>query len=282
MAKPPKKTKHAGKLGDILVILLFFIGVGIFAYPFVSQAINSITTQIRLNNDRDVAKQNAKQQAAKQKAQNEELRANGMKPNVDVFKQTGKVSRTQSYLQKHLIGAVTIPGLKVNIPLYDVLNDTVMQVGAGVLNGTSYPTGGKGNHTVVTAHSGIPNKTLFTDLEDMKKGDLFLLTVGEKTMAYKVFKIQTIEPTETDKLQIEADKDLATLMTCTPYMVNSHRLLVTGYRVPYTPAVAKAVKVAKDRAWWWWLAILAIAVALLALAIWLIWRRAKKKTPKSV
>ena len=110
-----------------------------------------------------------------------------------------------------------------------------MEKAAGHLEGSSLPVGGENTHAVITAHRGLPSAALFTDLDKMKKGDHFLLHVLDDTLCYEVDQISTIEPKETDALSVEEGMDLVTLVTCTPYGVNSHRLLVRGHRVPYDP-----------------------------------------------
>lgn len=260
---------------NLLVLLVFFTGLGIFAYPFVASGINTVRTQIRQQNSRADAEINAKRQAAKKKAENEDLAANGLRPSGDVFKETGK-SASAKYLNKHLIGAVAIPSIDLYVPLYDLTNEALLQSGATVLGGTSYPTGGPSTHTVISAHAGLPTKQLFTNLPKVKVGQRFILTVGKKRLAYKVEKIDVVLPKDVSKLQIEPGRDLATLMTCTPYGVNSHRLLVTGKRVPLKKVEAESIDDTAKRQWWQ--AIAKIAAALLALIIFIIlvirtWRK---------
>lgn len=274
MAK--KKRKKATLFTDLLVIIVFFIGLAVFAYPFVARAVNFVVVEYRLKRDAETAKKNAAAREKAQKEFNKRLAETGMRPNADVFRQPGKGIQDVSALKKHLIGAVTIPKLKVNVPLYDTVSDTLLASGAVVLPGTSYPTGGKSTHTVISAHSGVPSKTLFDDLEDLKKGQQFIITVNDKHLAYKVHQIKVIEPDDTSSLKIEAGRDLATLMTCTPVGINSHRLLVTGHRVPYSEATAKEADRGNRRAWWQNIGIIAAAVAAVALVITLIVRAVKK------
>ncbi|MCI1987216.1 MAG: class C sortase [Lactobacillus sp.] len=264
MAKRRHKT-----VGDVIVLLIFFAGLAIFAYPFVANAVNNVAVQWRLREDREQAAKNVAKQAAAQKAYNAELAQNGLRPNADKFKTGRTRSASAAYRQKHLLGAVTIPTLKVNLPLYDTTNETLLQSGAVVLPGTSYPRGGTSTHTVISAHSGLPTKQFFTNLEDMKKGDRFVLTVGKKHLAYQVDRIRVVKPSQVDALKIEPGRDLATLMTCTPYMINSHRLLVTGHRVPYTADLAKQAHNSDERRWWqsWLLIAAAIAAAVLLIGL---------------
>ncbi|MDT0901799.1 class C sortase, partial [Staphylococcus pseudintermedius] len=123
--------------------------------------------------------------------------------------------------------------------MFDTTNDLFLAKGTSLLEGTSYPTGGKSTHAVISGHRGLPSAKLFTDLPDLKKGDVFFIEINKRTLAYEIDQLKVVEPTETEDLLIEKDKDLVTLLTCTPYMINSHRLLVRGHRIPYTPKMAK-------------------------------------------
>lgn len=132
------------------------------------------------------------------------------------------------------IGYVSVPKLLIEIPIYAGTSESVLHKGAGHLESTSLPVGGEGTNTVITAHRGLPTARLFTDLDKMEKGDVFYIRNIKETLAYRVTDIKTVEPQDISTVRIEEGEDLATLLTCTPYMVNSHRLLVTGERMPYT------------------------------------------------
>ena len=137
-----------------------------------------------------------------------------------------------------IIGIVKIPKIGVKLPIYHGTSRDVLARGAGHLYGTDLPVGGKNRHTVITAHTGLPTATMFDGLIDMKRGDYFYIDVQGDTMRYRVFRISVVDPQDISLLQREPGRDLATLLTCTPYGVNSHRLLVTGYRVLPDPAHA--------------------------------------------
>ena len=132
-----------------------------------------------------------------------------------------------------MMGYVQIPKISVKIPIYHTTNEDVLQKAAGHLPGSSLPVGGEGTHAVISAHRGLPSAALFTDLDKLEEGDTFLLSILNDTLCYQVDQITVVEPTQTDALAAEEGKDLVTLLTCTPYGVNSHRLLVRGHRVPY-------------------------------------------------
>ncbi|WP_390408207.1 class C sortase [Lacticaseibacillus jixiensis] len=273
----------SNKLKDLLVWAIFCLGLGIFAYPFVANAYHTVHTHIQTQRRQAVAKRNAEQAATARKQANADLAANGIRPSGDVFKRDATGNSAQAYLNQHLIGAVTIPDINVSIPLYDTTNATLLESGATVLANTSFPSGGKNTHTVISAHSGLPTKELFTDLPKLKRGQQFILTVGKRHLAYQVDRIQTILPTDINALKIESGRDLATLMTCTPYGVNSHRLLVTGHRVPYSAKTASARDNAATKqlhhAWYW---LIGAALAAIVALVWLVrmFRRGKHK-PKA-
>lgn len=135
-----------------------------------------------------------------------------------------------------LIGYIEIPKINVNLPIYHGTSEEVLQTGIGHLMGSSFPVGGNGAHAVLTGHSGVAGKRLFSDLDQLAPGDMFFLHVLGDTLAYQVVEINTVLPYETDLLLADPDQDLCTLVTCTPYGVNSHRLLVRGSRVAYEEA----------------------------------------------
>ena len=132
-----------------------------------------------------------------------------------------------------MMGYVQIPKIDIKIPIYHTVSTEVLEKAAGHLEGSSLPVGGADTHTVISAHRGLPSAALFTDLDKLKEGDHFLISVLDQILCYEVDQISVVEPSETEALKVEEGKDLATLLTCTPYGVNSHRLLVRGHRVEY-------------------------------------------------
>lgn len=135
-----------------------------------------------------------------------------------------------------IMGTVEIPCIRLELPIYHGTSQAVLEKGAGHLFGTSLPVGGKSTHSVITGHTGLGKARLFTDLTELKKGDLFYISVLSKNLAYRVDQISVIKPEDTEKLQIVEGRDQVTLMTCTPYGINSHRLLVRGSRTKYQKA----------------------------------------------
>ena len=134
-----------------------------------------------------------------------------------------------------IMGSVEIPRIGIRLPVFHTTAEEILEQGAGHLEGSSLPVGGEGTHAVISAHRGLPSAALFTDLDKLEEGDHFLLHVLDETLCYEVDRILVVEPEETDGLAVEEGKDLVTLLTCTPYGVNTQRLLVRGHRVPYDP-----------------------------------------------
>ncbi|MBQ8834334.1 MAG: class C sortase [Oscillospiraceae bacterium] len=135
-----------------------------------------------------------------------------------------------------IMGYVEIPLIKVNLPIYHGTDSETLDAGIGHLLGTSLPVGGNSTHTVLTAHSGMANQKLFSDLDKLKKGDVFYLRVLDENLAYQVEEINTVLPHESELLEITEGEDYCTLVTCTPFGINTHRLLVRGTRIPYEEA----------------------------------------------
>lgn len=130
-----------------------------------------------------------------------------------------------------IMGIIEIPAIDVSLPIYHGSDESVLQKGAGHLEGSALPTGDVGNHTVITGHTGLPSAMLFTDLDELVLGDRFYLEILDQVYTYEVTNIYVVLPSETEHLEVQSDKDLVTLVTCTPYGVNSHRLLIQGERV---------------------------------------------------
>ena len=141
-----------------------------------------------------------------------------------------------------IMGIVEIPKIDIKLPIYHTTREDVLQVAAGHLEGSSLPVGGASTHAVISAHRGLPSASLFTDLDKLEEGDHFLIHVLNETLCYEVDKISVVKPEETSGLAVEEGKDLVTLLTCTPYGVNTERLLVRGHRVEYVEQEVEAEK----------------------------------------
>ena len=206
-------------------------------YPFYINAVNDFIDQKRME---EVQEQNIKQnkeqvRKAKErmKKRNEELKKNGLVPKAPKFTNDNERKIvSDEYIRKHLIGAISVPSIEVTLPLFDTTNEKLLQEGATVLQGTSFPTGGIDTHSVISAHSGLPEKKLFTDLEDVKIGEIFVITLFEEKLAYEVDKIDVVEPRDTSVIDIEPGRDIVTLLTCTPFWNLSRDSCLSAKKTP--------------------------------------------------
>ncbi|MDT2857881.1 class C sortase [Lactococcus lactis] len=241
------KTERATLALKVVMILLFFSGIVTFFYPFLASAVNSFHDQSvieKFQRDYALLNENQKKERMDEIAnENKKLLEDNKLTNIpgmglieDPFESSLENIQNveKSYFRKHMLGAIFIPTINVSLPLYDETNDVLLDNGATLLQGTSYPIGGPSTHSVITGHSGLPDKRIFTDLNKLKKGDMFYIEILDEKLAYRIETFQTVLPTQLNSLKIIDNQDLVTLITCTPYMVNTHRLLVTGVRVPYS------------------------------------------------
>lgn len=234
-------SKSTGKKKIWPLVILFIAGFVIMMYPMVS----NYYYRIEANNQILEFTENAKSLD-----QNEVLRrielAEGYNSTLDPSKladpytekeKEGIAEYARMLEVKEKLGFVEIPKIDTNLPIYAGTSFDVLNKGVGHLEGTSLPIGGKSTHTVLTAHRGLPSARLFRDLDKLQKGDIFYIHNIQTVLAYEVDQILTVEPSNFDPVLVVDDKDYATLLTCTPYMINSHRLLVRGHRVPYVAPV---------------------------------------------
>lgn len=175
-----------------------------------------------------------------------------------------------------IMGYIEIPSLDVSLPIYHGISEEVLQVAVGHIEGSSLPVGGKSSHCVLSGHRGLPSAKLFTDLNKMNEGDIFLLKVLDETLTYQVDQILTVKPENTSDLEIVEGCDYCTLMTCTPYGINTHRLLVRGHRIENLPEDAYSSADATQIEPLWVAPVIAAPI-LLILLIWLFVSPGKKK-----
>ena len=232
----------------ILLMLVFVIGLSLLLYPIISEKWNA------KHQSRAVI-QYAEQVAKIDKNQYEDLWNTAWEYNRELTKKDNRYAldeeekvRYESLLNvggTGIMGYVEIPELAITLPVYHGTDEAVLQIAAGHLEWSSLPVGGEGSHCVVSGHRGLPSAKLFTDIDKMVEGDLFMFRVLDEILTYEVDQILIVEPHELQALQIEEGKDYCTLVTCTPYGINTHRLLVRGHRVE-NPAEAKIVRVTSD------------------------------------
>lgn len=173
---------------------------------------------------------------------------------------------------------VAIPAIDVRLPVYHGTSEATLQKGLGHLYGSALPTGGEGFHSVITGHTGLTTATLFDDLVDVQIGDaIYVSTFGER-MKYQVYGTEIVLPDETDSLRAEAGRDLLTLVTCTPYGINTHRLLVHAERVPMDPEEAQVLDESTSTVQWWMWVLGAVSLVILVGLTWWLMRERKKQT----
>ena len=218
------------------IAILFFSGLCLTLYPFVSNLIaQSHASQAIAAYDEQVAEMDQEQiDAAKEAVRkyNEQLNAA-----VEASAMQGEdgISYLDLVDVGESIGFIEIPKIDVYLPIYSGTGEDVLQKGVGHLAESSYPIGGTSTHSVLTGHRGLPSAVLFTDLDKLEEGDVFYLHVLDEVLAYKVDQIKVVLPEETQDIGIVEGKDYCTLVTCTPYAINTHRLLVRGERTEYIP-----------------------------------------------
>lgn len=234
------------KIADIVRMIVLFVAISVLLYPTVSNYLyerNSSTIISDYDKIVDTASiQERESMLAAARQYNEHLKMN-QKAIVDGFIDHTIMDEEYESLLNHagdgMMGYISIPKIKVLLPMYHGTMEKVLQIGTGHLMGTSLPVGGDSTHAVVTGHRGLPSKMLFTDLDQLIEGDIFYVKVLGETMAYQADQILTVLPEETEALDIVEGQDYVTLLTCTPYAVNTHRLLVRGKRISYEEAVQK-------------------------------------------
>ncbi|HEL0658038.1 TPA: class C sortase [Streptococcus equi subsp. zooepidemicus] len=265
--------------------LLFTLGIGIVMFPIVSQISYYVASHQNINQfERTVSKldtSDIEHRIALARAYNETLSRRPFLIDPFTKKQKEGLKAYARMLEAHeQIGHVTIPSIGVDIPIYAGTTATVLEKGSGHLEGTSLPIGGRSTHAVLTAHRGLPTARLFTDLNKVKKGDTFYVTNIKETLAYKVDSIRVVYPTALDAVRVVDGKDYVTLLTCTPYMINSHRLLVRGERasLPSQKVKRASATLVPYYQYYQWLTylVLVLVVILLMIAFTKYHRRTKQ------
>lgn len=234
-------------LSTIILVLVFFVGLLVMLYPTISDYWNE-KRQSKAIVDYQSAVENMKEEdysAIFKEAENYNKKLASMNyPLINGVKLEG-YDDILNINGNGMMGYITIPKIKVELPLYHGVSDAVLNVATGHLQGTSLPVGGKSTHCVLSAHRGLPSAKLFTNLDKMAVGDVFTLTVLDRVLTYEVDDIKVVLPYEVNNISIEPGKDYCTLVTCTPYGINTHRLLVRGKRIA-TVEPEKVITVVTD------------------------------------
>ena len=235
-------------LSTIILILIFLVGLSLLLYPTVSDYWNSLhQSRAIAQYSEEVANLDNEQYdklSAQAEAYNEMLIGKAQR---FVLSEEEKAQYEQllDLSGTGIMGYIEIPEIKCSLPIYHGTDEAVLQIAIGHIEGSSLPVGGPGTHAVLSGHRGLPSAKLFTDLDKLDTGDTFILRVLDETLTYEVDQILIVEPHELAALEIEPDKDYCTLVTCTPYGINTQRLLVRGHRVE-NQEQAQAVRVTAD------------------------------------
>lgn len=227
------KRKH---ISTIFIILIFLVGLGFISYPTVSNLWN------QAHQSRAIATY-SKQVEMLDDSENKKMLRAARKYNKSLLKKSDHWKLSKKDKKKYeslldvsgtgIMGYIEVPKIDCSLPIYHGTDEGALQIAIGHLEGSSLPVGGKSTHCVLSGHRGLPSARLFTDLDQMEEGDIFILNILGRKLAYEVDQIKVVLPEEMSDLEIEEGKDLCTLVTCTPYGINTHRLLVRGHRTEY-------------------------------------------------
>lgn len=253
-------------MSTIIAVLIFIAGLSLLLYPTVSNYFNSLhQSKVVANYSDKMKKMDKKEKQAeinRAKAYNKTLVLNDARftPTEEQLAEYKSILNADGL---GMMGYIVIPKIHLKLAISHTVDASVLQVGVGHLEGSSLPVGGKSTHCVLSSHRGLPSAKLFTELDLLKEGDIFYLHVYDQVLSYEVVKIATIEPDDYSLFEIEEGKDLCTLFTCTPYGINTQRLVVRGQRVDNTVDASKlhsdAIEINKY--------VVAICIAVLILCI---------------
>ncbi len=272
------KKKH---ISTIIIALIFLAGLGFLLYPTVSNLWN------RAHQSRAIATY-TKQVEKLDDSQNKEMLKAARKYNKSLLKKSDHWKLSKKDKKKYeslldvsgtgIMGYIEVPKIDCSLPIYHGTDEGALQIAIGHLEGSSLPVGGKSTHCVLSGHRGLPSARLFTDLDQMEEGDVFVLNVLGRKLAYEVDQIKVVLPDEMSDLEIVQGKDLCTLVTCTPYGINTHRLLVRGHQTKYIEeTVVRVQKEAEKKETGIWLLAGGGAVFLIIIIIVVVKRRRKRR-----
>ncbi|MDL2324679.1 class C sortase [Ruminococcaceae bacterium OttesenSCG-928-A16] len=274
-------------LGNLVIFLVAIVGVGLLVYPhlgfLLAQKNSSYVIQEYDSTLASMDDAERKQQLAQAASYNSQL-AGGIV--ADPFA-AGDTAENEEYtsvlnLGGGMMGHIRVPKINIDIPIYHGTAGATLLAGVGHLQGSALPVGGAGTHCVLTGHTGLDTAKMFTDLTELALGDEFYLYTMDEVLAYRIDHIVVVEPSDTTHLQPVPGQEYATLVTCTPYGINSHRLLVRGTRVPYTPqqlqqAIAQTKAVLSKEALLFMVGVGALCVLVLVFVVVVVLKRLRKK-----
>lgn len=229
-----KKTKKKLNITNLILVCMLVVGAFLLTYPTFADWWNSFhATRVISNYVQQIENMDTEEF--------EQIRAEAVAYNERLLHETNRYIQSDEQLAEYnslldvtgkgVMGYIDIPKIRVTLPIYHTTEESVLQVAIGHIPGTSLPVGGESTHCVLTGHRGLPSAKLFTDIDRLVEGDTFQMQILDETLTYEVDQIREVLPAELNELQIEEGKDYCTLVTCTPYGINTHRLLVRGHRV---------------------------------------------------
>lgn len=222
------------KLSNALIILVLITGLSLFLYPMVSDYVNSKHMSRAIQSYEQAVSSGMSENTIEEYFRKADEYNRILAATDGAFYHPDTVSGYRETLDvtgTGIMGYITIDKIKVELPVYHSVDPNVLQIAVGHLPGTSLPVGGAGTHSVLSGHRGLPSSKLFTDLDKLEPGDIFYITILNRVFSYQIDQVKTVLPTDVDDLQPEWGRDYCTLMTCTPYGINSHRLLLRGVRM---------------------------------------------------
>ncbi len=270
-------------LSTVILVLVFLAGLGLVMYPTVSDLVNKAHQSVAIDDYEKKISNMTKDDFHKiledARLYNHTITTNEFPRNESDLEGNDEYKAAVNPSGNGMIGYLKIDSIKLRIPIYHTTKESVLQKAVGHIPTTSLPVGGKGTHAVLTGHRGLPSARLFTDLDKVRTGDIFYIYVLDDILAYKVDLIKTVLPAQVNDLQIVPGKDYVTLVTCTPYGINTHRLIVRGERVPYEEAVEqqKSVEPVVGKLPQEQVAVLAVAPVLVLLLIIILILKKKKR-----
>ncbi len=288
------------KLALISILLVFIVGLGVMSYPLLSSVINNYGTRNEANTYLEKSEKMSSDEVEELFKQAETYNRS-LTNNViltDPFDKEAYENIGANYEQTlniddtGLIGYIDIPKINVYLPIYHGTTEEVLSKGAGHLANTSLPVGGKTTHSVISAHTAYPTETFFDYLTDLKENDVFYIHILTETLKYKVDQIKIVLPDNTSDLNIVNGEDYVTLLTCTPYSINTHRLLVRGTRVPYNKEEANSIQTLSASEgsiyfmgykipYWVVGIVISVFVVIIILSVFLAVRKVRRKNTKN-
>lgn len=283
MKKQKQKKKKKGSLSSLILIVIFLVGLSVTLYPAISNWWNSMHMSRAVASYQEAVEDTSKAEREAMLAAAEDYNRRLFERNAGIGTNLEDYDSVLDITGTGIMGYITIQKLDVELPIYHGMDANVLQVGVGHVSGSSLPVGGENTFSVLSGHRGMPDARLFTDIDQLVKGDVFIITVLDRKIAYEVDDISTVLPREVQELNIVPGKDYCTLVTCTPYGVNTHRLLVRGHRVALPENTELPTTQEKLQQLDWKIKLfIGIAALVLLLILILLWRRHRKKKKQKV